>query len=144
MLSEVSVGAVLPTADTTDTSLNISATAGHIALVNSTTALSGSCPSSSRIIDKNGYGTTQTTCNEGGANAPAGSNTTSDQRGNSGCTDTDSNSSDFTAAAPNPHNSASATHTCAPTATITTTAVSVCSGNSTVLSADLTGQGPWT
>lgn len=100
----------LPTADATGT-LPMSATAGKVALVNSTTALSGTAPSSTSIIDLVGFGSTATSY-EGSAAATAPSNTTAIVRANAGCTDTDSNSSDFTAAAPAPRNTSSALNVC--------------------------------
>ncbi|MEA2558676.1 MAG: uncharacterized protein QOH06_180 [Acidobacteriota bacterium] len=100
----------LPTPDATGT-IAMSATAGKIALVNSTVALSGACPAGATIVDLIGYGTTAN-CNEGGANAPVPSTTTADLRAAAGCTDTDSNSTDFTAAAPNPRNSGTALNPC--------------------------------
>ena len=50
--------------------LAMSATAGKVALLNVTTALSGACPTGAQIIDFVGFGTTAS-CNEGGTNAPA-------------------------------------------------------------------------
>ena len=85
-------GVALPAANSTST-LDLSATAGKIALVGSTTALADGCPATG-IADKVGYGTTSTTCNEGG-NAPAPSATVAILRAAAGCTDTDDNSSDF-------------------------------------------------
>jgi hypothetical protein len=99
----------IPAADATGT-IAMSATAGKVALVNSTTTLSGSCPSSS-IVDFVGYGSTAN-CNEGGANAPAPSTTNAVFRASAGCTDSGSNSSDFSAAAANPRNSSSAANSC--------------------------------
>lgn len=105
-------GSALPTPDATGT-LTLAATAGKVALVNSTTLLSGACPSSASIIDFIGYGTTAN-CSEpmtafaAANNAPAPSNTTADIRKNGGITDTDNNAADFTAAAPTPRNSAAA------------------------------------
>jgi len=55
----------LPAPDATG-SIAMSATAGKIALVNSTTALSGTCPTGTGIIDFAGYGTTAN-CFEGTA-----------------------------------------------------------------------------
>ena len=112
LASQASVGVVLPTADTTDTSLNIASGAGHVALVNSTTALSGSCPASSTIVDKIGYGTTTTVCNETANASSPGNNTTSMLRNGGGCTDTDNNSTDFAVGAVNPRNSASPAAPC--------------------------------
>jgi predicted extracellular nuclease len=113
----------LPTPDVTGT-IAMSATAAKVALVNVTTALSGACPSSATIVDFVGYGTTAN-CAET-ANAPAPSTTTADLRGGAGCTDTDNNSTDFSAGAPNPRNTASPATTCgadiAPSVTSTTPA----------------------
>lgn len=95
----------LPTPNVTGT-IAMSATAAKIALVNNSVALSGACPfPSANIIDFIGYGATAN-CNDGqtnntATNAPAPSTTTSDQRGGAG-TDTDVNSTDFTASAPTP------------------------------------------
>ncbi len=100
----------LPTPDATGT-IAMSATAAKVALVNSTTALSGACPVSATIIDLIGFGATAN-CSET-APAPAPSTTTADVRAAGGCTDAGNNSTDFTAAAPNPRNTASPTHSCA-------------------------------
>ena len=95
----------LPTPNTTGT-IAMSATAAKVALVNDSVALSGACPfPNANIIDFIGYGATAN-CNDGqtnnpATNAPAPSTTTSDQRGGAG-TDTDVNSTDFTASAPTP------------------------------------------
>ena len=104
------IGADLPSPDATGT-FNISATAGKIALVSSTTALTGTCPTGSEIVDLVGYGTTAN-CFEGTGPTPAPSNTTSVQRGSGGCTDTDNNSADFATGSPNPLNSASPARPC--------------------------------
>jgi len=90
----------LPTPDATG-SIAMAATAGKVALVSSTTALSGACPTVG-IIDFVGYGTTAS-CFEGSGRAPAPSNTTSDQRVGGGATDTNDNAADFAVAAPDPH-----------------------------------------
>lgn len=68
----------LPTPDATGT-IAMSATAGKLALVNSTTALSGTNPSDPSAIDLLGYGTTASAF-EGSGRAPAPSNTTSVER----------------------------------------------------------------
>ncbi len=106
----------LPTPDATGT-IVLSATAAKVALVNSTTALTGACPSNvigaNSIIDFVGYGTTAN-CNET-ANAPAPSTTTADIRNGGGNTETDNNSTDFQASTPTPRNTSSALNT--PTAT---------------------------
>jgi ribosomal protein L35AE/L33A/predicted secreted protein len=113
-------GVALPTADATGT-VNIAVGGNKIALVGSTTVFTGTatgttplagatCPTpTNSIVDFVGFGSA--TCFEGGAAAPALSNTTADFRASSGCTDTNTNSSDFGAAAPNPHNSSSS-HPC--------------------------------
>ena len=94
----------LPTPDATG-SINLSATAGKVALVNGTTAIASgtSCPSGATIVDFVGFGTTAN-CFEGSGPASAPSNTTSVSR-NSTNADTNNNAADFTAGAPNPRNS---------------------------------------
>jgi len=99
--------ASLPAPDATG-SINLSATAGKVALVNGTTAIS-SC-SASNVVDLVGYGTTAS-CSETSP-APAPSNSNAVLRAGGGCTDTDNNSTDFAAAAPNPRNSSSPTAAC--------------------------------
>ncbi|MEP6635406.1 MAG: lamin tail domain-containing protein [Acidobacteriota bacterium] len=98
-------GAPLPAADATQTSINMSATDGKVALVNGTGLLLGNgCPFGASVADFVGYGSAN--CAEGGA-TPALSATKSALRINS-CSDTNSNSADFAVlinpAAP--HNSA--------------------------------------
>lgn len=112
-------GAALPTPDATGT-VNMSATGGKVALVNSTSGLAcngGSTPCSAAqlalIVDLVGYGTANFF--EGAAAAPAASNTTAVFRALGGCTDTDNNSADFTAATPSPRNTASTFNVCAVT-----------------------------
>jgi uncharacterized protein len=97
----------IPTADATGT-IAMSATTAKVALVNTTTALSGQCPTAG-VIDLVGYGTAN--CSET-ALAPAPSTTTADLRAAGGCTDTDNNSTDFTATTPNPHNTSTALNVC--------------------------------
>src|SRR6201986_268046 len=84
----------------------MSATAGKVALVSATTALSGACPVGGAIIGFVGYGTgaSGASCFEGTAAAPTLTNTTADLRLNNGLQDTDNNSADFIAGAPNPRN----------------------------------------
>lgn len=98
------IGALLPAANVSG-SINMSATAGKVALVSSAGAISGSCPAG--VVDRVGYGSAN--CSEGVA-APAASNTTSISRALNGCQDTGSNSADFAAGAASPQN-ASATAT---------------------------------
>jgi len=100
----------LPTPEATGT-IAMSATASKVALVNTTTTLTGSCPAGASIQDFVGYGSTPN-CFEGSGPTPAPSNTNAVLRNNSGCTDTDQNPLDFTAGAPNPRHTASATNPC--------------------------------
>jgi len=97
----------LPTPDATGT-IAMSATNGKVALVTSTTALSGTCPAA---YDFFGFGTAN--CSETAATA-ALNNTTAASRNADGCTDTDDNSSDFTLGGPLPRNSASPVNDCNP------------------------------
>lgn len=109
-------GSALPTEDVLTSTLNMAQTAGKIALVNSTTALSlcGSTASqctSSSIVDLVGYGTTAQQY-EGTSYAPVPSATNALFRSNSGCKETDTNSADFSAAAASPRNSSSTATNC--------------------------------
>lgn len=99
----------LPTPDAIGT-IAMSATVGKIALVNSTTALSGSCPLDPSIVDFVGFGTAN--CFEGTGTTPAPSNTTSVLRLSDGCTDDDDNSTDFVASTPTPRNTSSLFNLC--------------------------------
>jgi hypothetical protein len=102
----------LPTPDATG-SISMSATSGKIALVRNQTALScsSSCVPNGNIADFVGYGSSASSYEGAGPTATL-SNTTSASRAGGGCTDTDSNSSDFAAGSVNPRNSSSATNTC--------------------------------
>ncbi|MFI9572703.1 ExeM/NucH family extracellular endonuclease [Microbispora rosea] len=100
----------LPSADTVG-ALSLSATAGKVALVRSTTGLAcngGSSPctpeQAAQIADLVGYGTANFF--EGPAAAPGLSNSTAAVRAGGGCADTDDNAADFTAGAPAPRNTA--------------------------------------
>src|SRR5258708_35510344 len=99
---------VLPTPDVTG-SIAMSATARKVALVSSTVALSGACPSTN-VVDEVGYGATAN-CSETSP-APAPSTTTADLRASGGCNDAGNNSTDFAAGAPTPRNTSSPTHSC--------------------------------
>jgi predicted extracellular nuclease len=93
-------GAALPTPDVVGT-IAMSATAGKVALVNNSTALTcgGSCNAATGVVDFVGYGTATDS-----AGSPAGglSNTTSAQRRLSPFSNVGNNSTDFTVAAPTP------------------------------------------
>ena len=98
-LSTGTTGTALPTPDFTDTSINLAATAGKVALSNQTTAaITG--PTDTNAVDFVGYGTT-TTGFRGTAPAPAPSLTTSISRTALTGPST-SNSTDFTAGALSP------------------------------------------
>lgn len=96
----------LPTPDATG-NINMSATAGKVALVNSTTALTGSCPTA---VDLIGFGTAAN-CFEGATTSNL-SATAAAIRINNGCTDTNNNATDFSVAVPNPRNTASPANIC--------------------------------
>ena len=91
----------LPPSDATG-AIPMSATAGKVAVVSSTTALSGACPIGGAIVDFVGYGGAN--CSETTPTATL-SNTTAAVRKNGGDTDTDNNAADFAIGSPNPRNS---------------------------------------
>jgi len=115
LASAAAVGAPPPAPDATGTT-NLAVPGGKVALVRTTTALScgaavGSCSADPGVVDLIGYGSA--TDYEGSAPAPTISNTTAAMRAGDGCTDTDANSSDFSAQAPTPRNSAAGVAPCA-------------------------------
>jgi predicted extracellular nuclease len=97
-------GAPLPNADAIGTTA-MAVASGKVAVLPSTVALSGTCPTGP--ADLVGYGTAN--CFEGSGAAPPASNTLSDQRKGNGATDTDENAADFDALAPTPQNTQSPT-----------------------------------
>jgi DNA/RNA endonuclease G (NUC1) len=97
----------LPTADASG-SIAMSATAGKVALVSSTAALTGSCPTAN-VVDFVGFGGAN--CSEGAPTATL-SNSTAARRAANGCTDTDQNNADFTIGAPTPRNTANTVPSC--------------------------------
>jgi hypothetical protein len=98
----------LPTPDTVGT-LALSAAGGKVILVGPGTITSGqTCPSTG-VVDL--VGAAGANCFEGTV-GPAGSAANALIRGDGGCTDTNVNSADFTAAAAAPRNSQSPIHTC--------------------------------
>ncbi len=111
-------GAPLPTPDVTDpTPINMSASAGKVALVTSAAGLGcngGSTPCTpeqlAQIVDLVGYGNANFF--EGVAPAPTLTNTTAAFRAGLGCTDTDTNLADFFAVAPAPRNTAAPFNPC--------------------------------
>jgi predicted extracellular nuclease len=130
-------GIPLPTPNVIDgTPINMSGTAGKVALVNSTSSLGcngGSTPCSpsalAMIVDLVGYGGANFF--EGSGAAPALTNTTAALRNSNGATDTDNNAADFAAGAPNPRNTP-------PPINLTVTDVSANEGNSGTTSFDFT------
>jgi endonuclease G, mitochondrial len=100
-LASGAVGTDLPASQISG-EINMSGTAGKIALVDNFDFLTGGCPvGDGHIRDFVGYGPTAT-CSEGAANAPAPSNTTAIIRKGGGFTDTDVNAGDFATGAPAP------------------------------------------
>lgn len=121
-LAGSTAGVALPAANATGT-INLSGTAGKVALVNSTTTLgcnggSAACNAAqlALIVDLLGYGTANFFET---AAAPGLSNTTAAIRRNNGCTDSNNNSADFTAAAPAPRNMASPLTPCSALPSVT-------------------------
>lgn len=101
----------LPAPDITGTTA-MSATAGKVALVNNTVALTGTCPlTNAAVVDFVGFGSTAN-CSEGNSPTAAPSNSTAVLRALDGCTDTNVNGSDFSTGVPGPRNSASAAAVC--------------------------------
>jgi predicted extracellular nuclease len=94
----------LPASDATGATA-MAAGSGKVALVDSTTPLSGACPAGA-AVDLVGYGSTAS-CFEGGGPAPTLSNPVSAVRLDAGCGDTGDNAADFTTAnPPTPRNTA--------------------------------------
>ena len=106
------VGVATSPTDITLLGISMSGTNGKVILVSSVTPETAINPSGSQIIDKVGYGTTPTGYEGTGPTGTALTSTTSAQRNNAGCTDTDNNSVDFTATLPVARNSSSAFNTC--------------------------------
>jgi hypothetical protein len=99
----------LPAFDVSGT-LPLGAGSGKVALVNTTTPLSGGCPSSVTIADLVGYDSSAT-CSET-TPAPTPGNTTGVLRKGNGCTDTNNNANDFVELGPLPRNSSAPPQTC--------------------------------
>ena len=104
-----SSGVELPAPDAVG-SINLAATAGKVALVNTTTALTGACPNTSTIVDLVGYGNTANCFRSSAGPSPA--NATAISRKENGCTDSHNNSTDFAVGPPNPRNRSSAVNPC--------------------------------
>lgn len=123
----------LPTPDVTG-SIPMSGTAGKVALVSGTAALSGTCPTTN-VVDFVGFGSTAN-CFEGTGPTPAPSNTLAVIRINN--VDTGNNAADFQAATPNPRNSGGQSAT---PLTIAATSSTILVGGTTTLTATLTLNG---
>jgi len=137
----------LPTPDVIDaTPINMSGTAGKVALVNTDVSLGcngGSTPCSpaqlALIVDLIGWGSAN--FYEGSA-APGTSNSTADLRAGDGCTDTDDNGADFASGAPLPRNTATPLHSCtgptSPSGTGAATPDTLFAGDTTLLTVAVT------
>jgi endonuclease G len=128
----------LPTPDATG-NIAMSATAGKVALVASTTALSGACPAG--VVDFVGFG--GASCFEGSGATPVLSNTTAALRGANGCTETDDNAGNFSVGAPSPRNTATTPAPCGTpstnlTGTLSTDPSSGAAGQAIVFTATVT------
>jgi DNA/RNA endonuclease G (NUC1) len=99
----------LPTPDASG-SIAMGATAGKIALAQSTTALSGSCPVAGAFVDEVSFGTTATDC--GAKTTATLSNTTAALRQDEGCRVSGDLSADFTTGTPAPRNAATPVSIC--------------------------------
>lgn len=108
------VGVPLPTPDLSNTSINMSASAGKVALVNNATALSGATAcNTATVVDVIGFGTAATTCSETSVFLTSGiTNADAIFRKLNGCTDNNNNSTDFEILPVAPRNSASAANIC--------------------------------
>ncbi len=98
----------LPTPDSIGT-IAMSGSTGKVALVSSTSALSGACPTSN-VVDLIGFGPAAN-CAETSP-TPIISNTTANLRAANGCSETDNNSTDFASSAPAPRNTANPLNVC--------------------------------
>ncbi len=96
------------------TGIAMSGSGGKVILVNVATQQTGINPTGSQIVDKVGYGTTANGFEGTGPTGTALTNSTAAIRKSAGCTDTDSNPSDFVAGLPTPRNSSTALNVCSP------------------------------
>ncbi|MFO0588746.1 MAG: lamin tail domain-containing protein [Polyangiaceae bacterium] len=113
-LGNTGTGSALPGTDVVNTSVSMGSTQGKVALTNTTTALSGTCPSGGTIVDFVGYGEIAGTtghCFEGVTGTLAPSITNSAMRVQA-CMDNNNNAGDFFAPLVSPRWSGSATTSC--------------------------------
>jgi uncharacterized protein len=117
--------------------INLSATAGKVALVTNTTPLTTACPTGTTILDFVGYGTTAN-CFEGTAAAPTTpNNATSIIR--SSAVDTNNDAADFTTIdPPNPRNTSFGSASVALSASGSAAPAVVTSGDTTLLTVAVT------
>ena len=108
-------GVALPSPDATGTTA-MGGSNGKVLLASVTTAQTGTFPTGSQIIDFVGYGSATTF--EGTGAVAALSNTTSGIRLNGGCTDNNSNNTDFVTGAPTPRNTATTLNVCSSSPTL--------------------------
>lgn len=99
---------LIPTEADNNVVLALSGTNGKVVLASNNTLVTSA--TDANVVDFVGYGTAN--MYEGAAAVAALSNTTAAIRANEGCTDTNSNSTDFAAATPAPRNSSSPAHNC--------------------------------
>ena len=96
------------------TGIAMSGSNGKVILVNVATQQTGINPTGTQIVDKVGYGTTPTGFEGTGPTGTALTSSTAANRKSAGCTDTDSNPSDFVSSVPSARNSSSAINVCPP------------------------------
>ena len=123
-LATGATGTSLPAADNTNTTINLAATAGKVALVSSQTPLNGTTAcSDGSVLDVVGYGSTAT-CYEGAAVNTSGLTSTEAMfRRDNGCIDFNNNNVDFIITTVSPRNSSTPANVCANNPLIITTDV---------------------
>lgn len=113
------VGAAMPAADALSGSVNMSASAGKVALVRSQTALptvaNPNPTDQPTLADLVGFGTSATGYEGTGPTSPNLSSSLAALRKDGGCADTDDNKNDFVNGTPAPRNTASELHVCSGT-----------------------------
>jgi hypothetical protein len=121
--------------------INLSATAGKVALVSNTTPLTVSCPTGVTILDFVGFGTTAN-CSEGNSPAPGPSATNTNAQSiirTVSSTDTNNNAADFSVVSPpTPRNSSFTGSTNPFSATGSASPASVIAGQTTTLTVTVT------
>ncbi|HEX9000780.1 MAG TPA: lamin tail domain-containing protein [Blastocatellia bacterium] len=136
-------GGPLPTPDITGT-ISMAATAGKVALVNSTTLLNTGCPLGPSVVDFVGYGSSAS-CFEGSGPTPAPSATNAVIRTGQGCGDTNNNALNFATAMPAPRNTSSPRGDCSGGAKFDPTSVTLtlidpaaCTGSGNIVPVEIT------